>query len=45
MFVLKAQDVSKKYQLGEHDVHALNGVTFQVQPGEFVAIMGALRQR
>jgi putative ABC transport system ATP-binding protein len=40
MEVLRAQNVSKRYQLGEHDVNALNGVTFHVEPGEFVAIMG-----
>jgi len=40
MSVLKAAQVSKRYQLGAHTVHALDGVTFEVEPGEFVAIMG-----
>lgn len=40
MSVLKASDLSKKYLLGEHTVEALKGVNFDVQKGEFVAIMG-----
>jgi putative ABC transport system ATP-binding protein len=40
MSVLEALDVTKRYQLGEHQVNALNGVSFQVEKGEFVAIMG-----
>lgn len=40
MPVLNAQDLSKTYLLGEHQVTALAGVNFQVEKGEFVAIMG-----
>jgi putative ABC transport system ATP-binding protein len=40
MPVLEARDVRKQYKLGQHVVHALAGVNFQVERGEFVAIMG-----
>jgi putative ABC transport system ATP-binding protein len=38
--LIAARDLVKSYQLGEQVVHALRGVTFNVMPGEFVAIMG-----
>jgi putative ABC transport system ATP-binding protein len=38
--VVSAQHLTKTYQLGEHAVHALRDVTFQIHRGEFVAIMG-----
>jgi putative ABC transport system ATP-binding protein len=40
MPVLEATSLVKKYQLGGHQVNALNGVNFGVEKGEFVAIMG-----
>jgi putative ABC transport system ATP-binding protein len=40
MAVLSALDLHKQYQLGEHQINALNGVDFSVAKGEFVAIMG-----
>ncbi len=40
MAVLVAEALHKQYQLGEHDVVALNSVDFVVEKGEFVAIMG-----
>lgn len=38
--VVELRDVYKIYSMPAGDVHALNGVTFSVMPGEFVAIMG-----
>ena len=38
--VVELRDVYKIYHMPAGDVHALNGVTFSVMPGEFVAIMG-----
>ncbi|GAC1573361.1 MAG: ABC transporter ATP-binding protein [Candidatus Elarobacter sp.] len=37
---IDVQDVSKTYDLGDVKVHALNGVSFQIASGEYVAIMG-----
>jgi putative ABC transport system ATP-binding protein len=39
--VIAVEDVHKYYDLGETRVHALRGVSVEVQRGEFIAIMGA----
>lgn len=39
--VIRVEDVHKYYELGETRVHALRGVSVEIQHGEFVAIMGA----
>src|ERR1700745_390932 len=39
--VIAVEDVHKYYELGETRVHALRGVSVEVQGGEFVAVMGA----
>jgi putative ABC transport system ATP-binding protein len=38
--VLALEDVTKVYGTGQAAVHALRGITFDVRPGEFVAVMG-----
>lgn len=38
--VIRVENLTKVYQMGEIDVHALRGVSFSVQKGEVLAIMG-----
>ncbi len=38
--LIRIVEVTKVYDLGEHQVNALQGVTLQINEGEFVAIMG-----
>jgi putative ABC transport system ATP-binding protein len=39
--VIKLTEIHKIYHSGEVDVHAVRGVTLDIMPGEFVAIMGS----
>ena len=39
--LIHIEDMTKVYQMGEVQVHALRGVSLQVQKGEYLAIMGA----
>jgi len=39
--VIDVRDVHKTYRMGAISVHALRGVSMQIQRGEYVAIMGA----
>jgi len=39
--VIQLQDIHKTYHTGEVDVPAVCGVSLEVSPGEFVALMGA----
>jgi putative ABC transport system ATP-binding protein len=39
-WVIKAQDLRKTYKMGVMEVHALDGVTFNIARGEIIAIMG-----
>src|SRR5947209_655392 len=39
--IIALEDVHKVYQTGGEPVHALRGVTFTIEPGEFVALVGA----
>lgn len=39
--VIRIEGVHKYYDLGETKVHALRGIDLEIQPGEFVAVMGS----
>jgi putative ABC transport system ATP-binding protein len=39
--VISVRDVNKTYSIGEIAVHALRGVSLQIERGDFVAIMGS----
>jgi putative ABC transport system ATP-binding protein len=39
--VIKLETVHKIYHTGEVDVHAVRGISLEIQRGEFVALMGA----
>jgi putative ABC transport system ATP-binding protein len=41
MSLIALEDVTKVYPMGDVDVHALRGVSLSIEPGDFVAIMGA----
>ncbi|HLL77424.1 MAG TPA: ABC transporter ATP-binding protein [Pyrinomonadaceae bacterium] len=38
--VIRLEQIHKTYTMGDVEVHALRGVSLDVRPGEFVAIMG-----
>jgi len=40
MALIEVYNLKKTYQIGTVDVPALRGVTFSIDPGEFVAVMG-----
>ena len=39
--VIKLDEIHKTYHTGEVDVHAVRGVSLEILPGEFVAVMGS----
>jgi putative ABC transport system ATP-binding protein len=38
--LIEVRDLVKTYRLGEHEVHALRGISLDIATGEFVAVMG-----
>ncbi|MDD6078523.1 MAG: ATP-binding cassette domain-containing protein, partial [Clostridiales bacterium] len=40
MEILKIENLTKVYGAGENEVRALDGVSFSVDKGEFLAIIG-----
>ncbi len=38
--VIHAEDLWRTYVMGSEEIHALRGVSFEIQAGEYVAIMG-----
>ncbi|HEX8763832.1 MAG TPA: ABC transporter ATP-binding protein, partial [Candidatus Acidoferrum sp.] len=38
--VIKTEDLTKVYEMGAEQVHALRGVNLEIRKGEYVAIMG-----
>ena len=39
-WVVEAKDITKVYQMGEVEVHALRGLSVKIAPGEVLSIMG-----
>jgi len=39
-WVVEAKDITKVYQMGEVEVHALQGLSVNIAPGEILSIMG-----
>lgn len=44
MEILKVEHLVKKYGKGDSEVTAVNDVSFSVNQGEFVAIVGSIRK-
>lgn len=38
--LIQLRDVTKTYEMGKHEVHALRGVSFSIEQGEYMAVMG-----
>ena len=39
--IIEFINITKIYKMGEHEVRALDGISFAIEPGDMVAIMGA----
>jgi putative ABC transport system ATP-binding protein len=40
MSLIRLQNISRRYQMGAETIHALRGVSLEIEPAEYVAIMG-----
>ena len=40
MSIIEIKDLKRDFQVGEETVHALRGISFSIEPREFVSIMG-----
>ena len=38
--MIRLEDIKKTYQMGDSEVHALDGVSLHIRPEEFVSIIG-----
>ena len=38
--IIRAEDLWRTYQMGSEEIHALRGVSFVIEKGEYVAVMG-----
>ena len=38
--IIHAEDLWRTYQMGAEEIHALRGVSFRIEPNEYVAVMG-----
>jgi len=38
--IIHAEDLWRTYEMGSEEIHALRGVSFEIQKGEYVAVMG-----
>ena len=38
--IIRMENVTKLYEMGESVVHALRGISFSIDQGEFISIMG-----
>jgi putative ABC transport system ATP-binding protein len=38
--VIRAEELWRTYQMGAEEIHALRGVSFRIEPNEYVAVMG-----
>jgi putative ABC transport system ATP-binding protein len=38
--LIVADDLWRTYQMGAEEIHALRGVSFKIEPGEYLAVMG-----
>jgi putative ABC transport system ATP-binding protein len=43
--IIRCVDLWRTYQMGEETIHALRGVSFEIQPNEYLAIMGPRENR